>query len=254
VSAGQGATGHRYYDWALVAITDGDPTGHQHLVIRRNRTTGELAYNRCYSARPVPLSTLVRVAASRWTVEETFQSSKGLAGLDEHQVRRWDSWHRWVTLALLAHAFLAITAAHELRDQAPTDDGTSPDGLVPLTCNEIQRLFTARTVRSARDTAHRLRWSTWRRRHQARARRSHYRRCRGSAVTVIRPAGTRLRRPARPLAGHCHIVRSECPSFVFSRSVSVGQELRHCGDSSECGALGDDLWCFVGVFSSCVCQ
>lgn len=27
-----------------------------------------------------------------------------LAGLDEHRVRRWDSWHRWVTLALLAHA------------------------------------------------------------------------------------------------------------------------------------------------------
>ncbi|MEU6947442.1 IS701 family transposase [Streptomyces sp. NPDC046316] len=176
VSAGQGAKGHRYYDWALVAITAGDPTGHQHLVIRRNRTTGELAYYRCYSARPVPLSTLVRVAGSRWTVEETFQSSKGLAGLDEHQVRRWDSWHRWVTLALLAHAFLAITAARERRDQAPADDGTSPDGLIPLTCNEIQRLFTALTVRSARDTAHRLRWSTWRRRHQARARRSHYRR------------------------------------------------------------------------------
>jgi SRSO17 transposase len=176
LSAGRGAKGHRWYDWALVAITAGDPTGHQHLMIRRNRTTGELACYRCYSPRPVPLSTLVKVAGSRWTVEETFQSSKGLAGLDEHQVRRWDSWHRWVTLALLAHAFLAVTAALERRDQVPTDDGTSPGGLIPLTCNEIQRLFTALVVRPVRDTAHRLRWSTWRRRHQARARRSHYRR------------------------------------------------------------------------------
>ncbi|WP_420313588.1 IS701 family transposase [Actinopolymorpha alba] len=176
LSAGRGAKGHRWYDWALVAITTGEPTGHRHLMIRRKRSTGELAYYRCYSPRPVPLSTLVKVAGSRWTVEETFQSSKGLAGLDEHQVRRWDSWHRWVTLALLAHAFLAVTTALERRNQAQSDDGTSPDGLVPLTCNEIQRLFTTLIAQPARDLAQRLRWSTWRRRHQARARHSHYRR------------------------------------------------------------------------------
>src|SRR5205814_4156296 len=82
LSAGRGAKGHRWYDWAQVAITTGSPAGHQHLLIRRNRATGELAYYRCYSPCPVPLSTLVRVAGSRWTVEETFQNSKGLAGLD----------------------------------------------------------------------------------------------------------------------------------------------------------------------------
>lgn len=64
----------------------------------------------------MPLSTLVKVAGSRWTVEETFQSAKTLAGLDEHQVRCWDSWHRWVTLALIAHAFLAVAAALERRE------------------------------------------------------------------------------------------------------------------------------------------
>jgi hypothetical protein len=109
-------------------------------------------------------------------VDETFQSPKGLAVLDEHQVRRWDSWYRWVTLALLAHAFLAVTTALERREQAPPEDGTSPDGLISLTCNEIQRLFIALIVQPVRDTAHRLRRPTWRRRHQARARHSHYRR------------------------------------------------------------------------------
>lgn len=115
-------------------------------------------------------------AGSRWTVEEAFQSSKILAGLDERQVRRWDSWHRWGTLALLAHAFLAVTAALEGRDQSLADEGTSPNGLIPLTCNEIQRLFTSLIARPTRDLAYRLCWSTWRRRHQARAQRSHYRR------------------------------------------------------------------------------
>ncbi|CAM5390026.1 hypothetical protein SHIRM173S_06360 [Streptomyces hirsutus] len=98
LSAGAGAKGHRYYDWAVIDLAEPRPGSHQ-LLIRRNRTTGELAYYRCWSPAPVPLATLVRVAGSRWRVEETFQSGKGLAGLDEHQVRRFTSWSRWVTLA-----------------------------------------------------------------------------------------------------------------------------------------------------------
>lgn len=89
-----------------------------------------------------------------------FQSSKTLTGLDEHQVRRWDSWHHWVTLALLAHAFLAVTAALERAGLLPAEDGTSPDGLIPLTCNEIQRLVTAPLTHPVSSLAHRLHWST----------------------------------------------------------------------------------------------
>jgi SRSO17 transposase len=134
LSAGQGSKGPRFYDWAWITIDAGAaPAGQRSLLIRRNITTGELAYYRCYAATPVPLATLVRVAGRRWTVEESFQASKGLTGLDQHQVRRWDSWHRWVTLAMLAYAFLAVLAATEHDRQPP------PDGMIPLTCNEILR-------------------------------------------------------------------------------------------------------------------
>ena len=171
LSAGEGAKGHRFYDWAQVEIdSPASSTGHRSLLIRRNRRTGELAFYRCYSAGPVPLSALVRVAGRRWTVEETFQSSKGLTGLDEHQVRRWTSWHRWTTLAMLAHAFLVVTAAIERTTV------TTPPGLAPLTCGEIRRLFTAFAAPQPRGLAHWLSWSCWRRRHQARARSSHYQR------------------------------------------------------------------------------
>ncbi len=44
-SAGAGAKGHRYYDWAWLAIDPGRP-GHRWLLIRRNRHTGELAFYR----------------------------------------------------------------------------------------------------------------------------------------------------------------------------------------------------------------
>ncbi|MFF7903853.1 IS701 family transposase [Streptomyces sp. NPDC007920] len=169
LSAGRGAKGHRFYDWAVIDL-DGSCPGHHQLLIRRNRTTGELAYYRCFSPQPVPLATLVRVAGSRWRVEETFQAEKGLVGLDEHQVRRYPSWVRWVTLAMLAHAFLAVVRADEhARRPGPTD-------LVPLSCNEIQRLFITLVIRPVHDAAHRLGWSDWRRRHQARSRTSHYRR------------------------------------------------------------------------------
>ncbi|WP_405443306.1 IS701 family transposase [Streptomyces avidinii] len=170
LSAGTGAKGHRFYDWAQVdmASPPGSP-GHRWLLVRRNRRTGELAFYRCYSAHPVPLSTLVKAAGRRWTVEETVQAAKGLAGLDEHQVRSWVSWHRWTTLAMLAHAFLAVTAAIE---RATTT--VNPE-LSPLTCNEIRRLFAA-LLAPARDLAHRLRWSAWRRLHQARSRTSHFQR------------------------------------------------------------------------------
>ena len=63
------------------------------------------AYYRCYTPRPVPLARLVKVIGQRWRIEEAIQTgNKGLAGLDQHQVRRWRSWYRWMTLAMLAHA------------------------------------------------------------------------------------------------------------------------------------------------------
>jgi SRSO17 transposase len=177
VSCGKGAKGHRYYDWAFIRLDHShggpapdDQAGQHWLMIRRNQRTGELAFYRCWMPRLVPLSTLVRVAGIRWTVEQRFQTGKGLCGLDQHQVRRWRSWYRWVTLAMLAHAFLVVAAVTEHLCRPP------PSGLIPLSCNEVQHLFAALVARPVEDLGHRLRWSAWRRRHQARARSCHYRR------------------------------------------------------------------------------
>jgi SRSO17 transposase len=170
ISAGAGAKGQRIYHWALLDIPTTGPLGKHWLLIRRNRRTGQRAYYRCYSPTPVPLSTLVRVAASRWAIEEDFQTGKGLTGLDQHQVRSWTSWHRWATLAMLAHAFLTVTAAVERARTA------APAGQVPLTRNEVSHLFAARPLQPTPTLGHRLHWSTWRRRHQHRAQTSHYQR------------------------------------------------------------------------------
>lgn len=172
LSAGTGAKGHRWYDWALIDTVDhaADPeeAGHHWLLVRRNPKTGELAFYRAYSPSPVRLAALVRVAGIRWQIEESFQSGKELTALDEHQVRRWTSWRRWTALAILAHAFLSVMTAHE---PAPDPDNE----LIPLTRNEIRRLITA-AITPIQTATHAMHWSLWRRRHQARAQASHYRR------------------------------------------------------------------------------
>jgi SRSO17 transposase len=43
--------------------------------------------------------------AGRWS--ECFEEAKGETGLDEYEVRTWRSWHRHITLSMMAHAFLA---------------------------------------------------------------------------------------------------------------------------------------------------
>ena len=182
-SAGPGAKGPRLYDWALIDTSDQaadpDQNGRHWLLIRRHPRTHELAFYRAHAPTDVPLKALIAVAGTRWRIEESFQSGKELTGLDEHQVRRWHSWHRWTVLAMLAHAFLSVMTATEPHPPTTTPhNGPNPNQpitLIPLTRNEIRRLFTAATT-TTREATSVLNWSRWRRRHQARARTSHYRR------------------------------------------------------------------------------
>jgi len=77
------------------------------------------------AARPARTSVeqLVRVCGRRWEVEEGFAQAKGEVGLDQYEVRTWTAWHRFVTLALLAHAYLAVTRLAAGRDEAAVKGG-----------------------------------------------------------------------------------------------------------------------------------
>ncbi|MEU0493320.1 hypothetical protein ABZ249_29185 [Nocardiopsis sp. NPDC006139] len=75
-SAGAGAKGERLYHWALIDDRC-DEYGAWLVLMRRNRTNGELAFFHCYAPEAVPLSRLVAVAGRRWRVEESFQGHAG---------------------------------------------------------------------------------------------------------------------------------------------------------------------------------
>ena len=77
------------------------------LAVRPNRMRPSLPYETVL----LPHSELVRVAGTRWAVEECFQAAKNETGLDHYQVRRYDAWYRHATLSMLALAFLQVCAA-----------------------------------------------------------------------------------------------------------------------------------------------
>ncbi len=66
------------------------------------------------------------MAGTRWTIEECFEEAKGQVGLDEYEVRRWDAWYRHITLAMLAHAYLAV-----IRHQASAQGCSKERGAAP---------------------------------------------------------------------------------------------------------------------------
>ena len=114
-SAGDGAKGPRVYDWAAVEIRPLREPGKGYWLLARRSVSNpeELAYYVCYGPAGTALEELVRVAGRRWTIEECFEEAKGQVGLDQYEVRRWDGWYRHITLAMLAHAYLAV-----IRNQA----------------------------------------------------------------------------------------------------------------------------------------
>ena len=109
-SAGAGSKGPRWYDWAIEPFGPVDRRGWQlWLLVRRHRERKEeRAYYLCRGPAATPRKELVRVAGSRWAIEECFERAKGDCGLDEYEVRSWVGWYRHITLSMFALAVLSV--------------------------------------------------------------------------------------------------------------------------------------------------
>ena len=120
LSAGDGSKGPRLYDWGWLPIRPWSEPGRGHwLLVRRSIADPEdLAYYACFGTGDASLAELALVAGARWIIEDAFKEAKQEVGLDEYQVRLWVGWYRHITLAMLAHAFLAV-----IRSYAAGGDG-----------------------------------------------------------------------------------------------------------------------------------
>jgi SRSO17 transposase len=118
LSAGDGSKGPRRYDWLRLPLHPPLQEGFARwLLVRRSLDDPEaLTAFTVFAPAGTTLAELVRVAGSRWRVEMSFEEAKGEVGLDEYEVRSWHGWYRHITLALVAHAVLAVmrSRGHEI--------------------------------------------------------------------------------------------------------------------------------------------
>lgn len=116
VTVVEGAKGPITYDWALVEVVECNgagryrlPTRPARLLVRRSQSDpSELAYYLSNAPASLSVEALALVAARRYVIEQCFREAKQDTGLDDYQVRRWGSWHRHITLSMLAMAWLTV--------------------------------------------------------------------------------------------------------------------------------------------------
>jgi len=97
------------------------------LLIRRDADDpSDDAYWLAYGPAETTKEELVRVCDARWQIEECFAQAKGEVGLDHYEVRTWTAWHRFVTLCLLAHGYLAV-----VRHAAHREEGMEKGAMLP---------------------------------------------------------------------------------------------------------------------------
>lgn len=137
LSCGAGAKGERFYDWSLILLSRWLPVdGYFAAVLtRRSLSDGDLAYFLVFAPLGTSLDSLVRVAGSRWKVEECFELAKGEVGLDQYEVRHWTGWYRHITLSMLALAFLTVLRRRTSLEQRPKKHRGRP----PRTSRQAQR-------------------------------------------------------------------------------------------------------------------
>jgi SRSO17 transposase len=120
ISAGAGAKGERLYEWAFQPAgrpSEGTPL--RGLLVRRSlEVPDDRAYYAVFAPQGATLEELVWVAGRRWAIEIAFEAAKQEVGLDQYEVRKWGAWYRFITLALFAHAFLAVQRARAEKGEA----------------------------------------------------------------------------------------------------------------------------------------
>ncbi len=132
-SCGEGSKGGRYYDWAVIGLggnlhvsdeTPADGFAHTLLIRRSIADPTDITYFLAHARHPTPAGTLIRVAGTRWKIEENNEQGKDLIGIDQYQVRTWTAWHHTITACMFAQAFIAVQHAslHDTTTSADTSN------------------------------------------------------------------------------------------------------------------------------------
>jgi SRSO17 transposase len=141
LSAGDGAKGPRWYDWRWLPLAEPlEPDWHRWLLVRRSVSdpTDLTAYV-VFAPQETTLEAVVRVAGTRWTIEQLFEAAKGEVGLDHYEVRSWTGWYRHMTLAMWALALLTVMRAGTIAVEMLKKSLPPPQVASPLAAFKARR-------------------------------------------------------------------------------------------------------------------
>jgi SRSO17 transposase len=154
----RGSQGSSPYTWANAQIMY---EGKRYTLIMRRFKT-DIRYFICWSPKSQDFLYWVSQITGRWDIERCFQEAKQQAGLDEYQVRKWQAWYRHVILCTVLMGFLAC-----LKSRFHHENWS-----ISLLCQVMRIPFLARGL----PFAHSWHWIAWKRRHNAKAAKSHRKR------------------------------------------------------------------------------
>lgn len=114
----------------LVHLKDerGLPSKPHHLLVGHHPLTGEIKYFLSNAPVETPVTTLLRVAFSRWRVERCFEDHKGQIGLDHWEGRRWLGLKRHLILSTVSYLFLARATHRRAGEKSGPDRVPTPRG------------------------------------------------------------------------------------------------------------------------------
>jgi len=115
-SCGDGSKGARVYDWYIYELSGEVSENFKRVIlVRRSKSDPEeMKAYLAFAPQDTPDSRLVEVAGIRWTVEMCFKESKGEVGLDQYEVRNYDSWYKHITFAMAALALITVLASKSM--------------------------------------------------------------------------------------------------------------------------------------------
>ena len=146
LSAGDGTKGPRWYDWRWLPLAAPlEPGWRRWLLVRRSVSDPvELTAYVVFGRQQTTLEEVVRVAGTRWVIEQLFEAAKGEVGLDHYEVRSWTGWYRHITFAMWALALLTVMRAGRIAVEALKKRLPPPQEASPLAAFKARRGLASR--------------------------------------------------------------------------------------------------------------
>ena len=106
---GFGTKGPRMFEWAVLTgrkeLYFGDFSSF--IIARRSlKKRDEVRFFSVFCRSETTLQQIACAIGQRWQIEECFEDAKGEVGLHHYEVRTWHGWHKHITLAMWAYAYL----------------------------------------------------------------------------------------------------------------------------------------------------